>query len=135
MTRSFRLTSLLLTGALLASAPSLHAHEPDGAIPPIAELPLQKAASARCAITLALIARWQNDGAERAAAYPAIDTLRGREFFVRTFSRLMDEYGIADRSYVAEYVLEETQKIEAMERKDFDALVPACNLLLETAQL
>lgn len=79
----FLLVPVLLLSALPAAAQS-------PVTPP--KLNLAQETSLRCSAAFGLIAYDQKRGAPGADAFPPLAT-RGREFFVRTTARLMDETG------------------------------------------
>lgn len=65
---------------------------------PLPALSLDQETAVRCSAAFAIVASEQARGSVLAAKWPALGT-RGREFFVRTGARLMDETG-ADRPQV-----------------------------------
>ena len=83
----------------------------------------------RCAAAFAIVADGQARGKKDALAYPALDQ-RGREFFVRSSARVMDDTGM-DRAAVAAAL-----QAEAKDLWDKDAIgqiMPSCLLLLEAS--
>ncbi len=79
---------IFLASALLLSALPAAAQSPATA----PKLTLAQETSLRCSAAFGLIAYDQKRGAPGADAFPPLET-RGREFFVRTTARLMDETG------------------------------------------
>lgn len=77
---------ILLVSALLLSALPAAAQTPTAS----PKLTLAQETSLRCSAAFGLIAYDQKRGAPGANAFPPLGT-RGREFFVRTTARLMDE--------------------------------------------
>lgn len=81
---------ILLVPALLLSALPVSAQSPTT----LPKLTLVQETSLRCSAAFGLIAYDQKRGAPGANAFPPLG-VRGREFFVRTTARLMDEAGAA----------------------------------------
>ena len=82
------MTRILLVPALLLSALPAAAQSPANS----PSLTLAQETSLRCSAAFGLIAYDQKRGAPGASAFPPLAE-RGREFFVRTTARLMDETG------------------------------------------
>lgn len=125
MNRIFLVPALLLC-ALPASAQSPAA--------PL-NLTLAQETSLRCSAAFGLIAYDQKRGAPGADAFPPLGT-RGREFFVRTTARLMDETGASRETVQAllKVRVDELQKgaIEAANPAEFvGRTVRACLPLLD----
>jgi hypothetical protein len=80
------LSRLLPLAAVLAAAPLAA----QGSAPP--KLNLEQETAVRCSAAFAIIASEQARGTPLGATWPALGN-RGREFFVRTGARLMDETG------------------------------------------
>lgn len=92
-------------------------------------LSLENRTALRCAAAFAIVADGQARGKKDALAYPALDQ-RGREFFVRSSARVMDDTGM-DRAAVAAAL-----QAEAKDLWDKDAIgqiMPSCLLLLEAS--
>ena len=94
-----------------------------------ARLSIEAQAGLRCSAAFALVAYDQERGVASAQQWPAIDP-RGREYFVRTMAKLMDETGI-DREAAAELVRLEAQRL--LDAGEVDAVMPACLTLLEAS--
>lgn len=108
----------LLSGALLAQE----------ALP---RLTLEQQTSLRCATAFAIVADGQARGDDKALAHPPLAE-RGREFFVRSAARLMDDAGLT-REQVGALMGAEALKLR--DDKDIDAVMPACLLLLDASGL
>ena len=124
--RSIIATSVL---ACLLAVPTA-AQEAEAALP---QLTMEQRSSLRCGVAFGLIARGQAEGDARAAAYPAMEP-RGREFFVRTMARLMDEHGLT-REQANKLALATTSEMMAETPQDRERMMPACLLLLEASGL
>ncbi|MDP4538366.1 hypothetical protein Q9K01_01825 [Qipengyuania sp. DY56-A-20] len=126
MTAILSATLLLAMQTAGASAPSPSTSAPAPA------LSLEQQSGLRCAAAFALIARGQAAGDAGALTYPALGK-RGREFFVRTAARLIDETGL-DRDGVARLLSAEAGRL-AQEEGALERTMPACLLLLESSGL
>jgi hypothetical protein len=89
-------------------------------------LNLEDRTALRCAAAFAIVADGQAQGDKEALAYPAMGT-RGREFFVRTSARVMDNTGI-DRAAVAAVLQQEALALRS--NGETRQIMPACLLLL-----
>lgn len=110
-----RMNRLLLASALLLSA------LPAGAqtAAPLPSLSLSQETALRCSAAFGLIAYDQSRGAPGADAYPPLG-VRGKEFFVRTTARLMDETG-ASRETVQALL---KQRVDALQKGAIEAANP-----------
>lgn len=130
------LTPALIFGALtLQAAPAAPPPEaPEPAIT-IDQLPIEQAATARCAIAFATVSRWQKAGDPRGAAYPATETDGGREFFVQVMAKLMEEAGLTRENIIALAFdgVEDHDKPGGAER--IAAMMPACQTMKLAAGL
>lgn len=115
--------------ALVLAAP-LAAQEGEAPLP---ELTIEQTSSLRCGVAFGLIAKGQAEGDERAAAYPAMEP-RGREFFVRTMARLMDEHGLS-REQVNKLAFRTTMELAGETLEERERMMPACLLLLDASGL
>lgn len=93
------------------------------ATPALPQLNAMQQGALTCSAVLAL------DAAQGRSA--AAEAARGREFFVRTLARIMDETG-ADRGAVAALVEAEARRLTA-EPDALAALMPVCRTMLETS--
>lgn len=120
---------LLLTGAALAAAPLA----PPTAAP---ALTVDQETALRCSASFAIAAAEQSRGAKWALAFPQL-LAGGKEYFVRTGARLMDETGLS-RTEVQALVQRHALALRAgMARTSdpatvFAATMPLCLDLLET---
>lgn len=111
--------ALLVLPAFAAAQPAPTAHP----------LSLENQTALRCAAAFAIVADGQARGKKDALAYPALDQ-RGREFFVRSSARVMDDTGM-DRAAVAAALQAEAQDLRVNDK--IDQIMPACLLLLEAS--
>ncbi|MDE1467502.1 hypothetical protein [Aurantiacibacter sp. D1-12] len=91
------------------------------------QLSLEQRMLARCSAAFSLVATGQENGNAAALRYPDVRT-SGREFFVRSGARLMDETGMSREQLSA------TLSAEAQDLWDNDTLdevMPACLSLLD----
>lgn len=124
----------LISATLLFALQS--AGTPAPAETPLPALSLEQQSGLRCAAAFALVAQAQaqaqSTGDATALAYPALGE-RGREFFVRTAARLIDDTGL-DRDDVARLLSAEAGRL-AQEQGALDRTMPACLMLLEASGL
>ncbi len=101
--------------------------------PEVAPLSLENRTALRCAAAFAIIADGQARGNRKSLAYPALGQ-RGREFFVRTSARVMDDTGM-DRTAVADVLRAQAQglQVDGERGREIDQIMPACLLLLEAS--
>ncbi|MDZ4308315.1 hypothetical protein [Allopontixanthobacter sp.] len=116
----------LLIMPALASAQSA----PVAAVKPLS---MESRTALRCSAAFALVADGQARADRNALAYPALGQ-RGREFFVRTSARVMDDTGM-DRDAVATELGAEARRLwdGGGFTGEIDRIMPACLLLLETS--
>ncbi|MCP5383067.1 MAG: hypothetical protein H6913_00415 [Altererythrobacter sp.] len=93
------------------------------------QLTLEQSAALRCSAAFALVAEGQANGNAEALAFPPLAT-RGREFFVRTSARIMDETG-RTREQVAAMLQAEAQKL--WDEDMIGEVMPGCMLLLDAS--
>ncbi|WP_240956918.1 hypothetical protein [Pseudopontixanthobacter vadosimaris] len=91
-------------------------------------LTLEHRTALRCAAAFAITANLQQQG-KAAADYPPLAE-RGREFFVRSAARVMDDTGL-DRAGVANVLTAEAQELADADARA--AIMPACLLLLDAS--
>ena len=96
-----------------------------------APLTLEQQTAIRCSAAFAIVAEGQGRDAARMRAYPELGT-RGREFFVISAARIMDETR-RSRSDVAQLLEAEARKLRA--EGQLEATMPACLLLLDASGL
>lgn len=92
-------------------------------------LNLEQTTALRCSAAFALVAQMQEQG--DASQYPLLEE-RGREFFVRSIARVMDETG-ATREQVVTLMAEQVEGLS--DQSELDAAMPPCLLLLEASGL
>ena len=109
--------------ALLAATPLL-------AQAPAKPLTMEQQTSLRCSAAFAIVAARQNAGAVR--TYPEL-TQRGREFFVRSGARLMDDAGLTRAQVQA--LMEAEARTLAADNQALQDVMPACLLLLDASGL
>lgn len=126
----------LLSATLLLALQSATAQAPAPTPAPAPALSLEQQSGVRCAAAFALVAQAQaqaqSTGDAGALEYPALGE-RGREFFVRTAARLIDETGL-DRDGVARLLSAEAGRL-AQEEGALDRAMPPCLMLLEASGL
>lgn len=120
----------LLSATLLLALQTAPAPAPTQAQAPA--LSLEQQSGLRCAAAFALVAQAQSAGNAEALEYPALGE-RGREFFVRTAARLIDETAL-DRDGVARLLAQEASRL-AQEEGALDRAMPPCLMLLEASGL
>lgn len=103
--------------------------------PSLDALPIEQAAAARCAIAFAAVSRWQKSGDARGQAYPDIEADGGREFFVRTMARLMDDAGLTRDDVMALAFREVESNENAEGEARIAAMMPACQMMKSAAGL
>lgn len=91
-------------------------------------LTLEHRTALRCAAAFAIIANLQQQG-EAMGDYPPLAE-RGREFFVRSAARVMDDTGL-DRAGVANVLAAEAQELADADLRA--AIMPSCLLLLDAS--
>jgi hypothetical protein len=94
-------------------------------------LTLEQSTSLRCSAAFALVAHGQSMGNAEAKKWPAMEE-RGREFFVRTTARLMEDTGLT-REAVTELMAKEAQNL--VDENSLEKVMPACLLMLDASGL
>lgn len=98
---------------------------------PAPTLTLQQRTSIRCAAAFAIVAEGQAKGNPAALQYPALGE-RGKEFFVRASTQVMDEVRLS-REQVSALLSAEAQ--ELWDEDTLEKVMPSCLLLLEASGL
>lgn len=98
---------------------------------PTPNLTIEQRTALRCSVAFALVAEGQAHGDAAMGAYPALRE-RGREFFVRTSARIMDETGLS-RDAVAGLLGAEVESLR--EEEALEQVMPPCMLLLDASGL
>ncbi|MEL7739619.1 hypothetical protein AAG614_14640 [Citromicrobium bathyomarinum] len=114
-----------------AQAAPQPAPESPSAAEALAPLAADQQGAIRCSAAFALIAQRQQRGDETALAYPPMAE-RGREFFVRTGARLMDETGMTRQAVEARL---RAQAGVILAEDSLDEIMPACLMLLDASGL
>lgn len=96
-----------------------------------APLSIEQQSALRCSVAVAMAAEQQRAGQARGKDWPDLTT-RGREFFVRSLAKLMDEAKLT-RPMLTAHVQRETEQLKEPAR--LEAVMPACLLLLEASGL
>ncbi len=117
----------LLLASLLAVAGQADAPPTAAARP----LTLPQQTSLRCAAAFALVESDRAAGSASHAGYPEL-RVRGKEFFVRTAARVMDETG-STREQVQQMLQSEVAGLSQPGR--LGEVMPACLLLLDASGL
>jgi hypothetical protein len=134
-------TPFLAAALALQAAPAIPAPPPAPELPsPVAkvtidDLPIEQAATARCAVAYVTINRWQKTGDARGVGYPDAEKAGGREFFVRAMARLMDDAALT-RDDIAALALDADKWNDTLEGAErLKAMMPACELMKSAAGL
>lgn len=98
-------------------------------------LPLEQAATARCALAFATVSRWQRIGDARGEAFANVEASGGREFFVRAMARLMDDAGLTREGIMALAASEVDANSTPAGGERIAAMMPACQLMKSAAGL
>ncbi|MEP0393126.1 MAG: hypothetical protein ABJ205_00110 [Erythrobacter sp.] len=115
----------------LAAALALQAATPVLAKPSsFADLSLEEATAPRCGVAFAIVQGWQVSGDTRGGAWPSMEEVGAREFFLGAIARLMDKYGL-ERSEVSTLILGETQRHQTDDFARVQAMMPGCLVLLQ----
>lgn len=93
------------------------------------KLSLEQKTSLRCSAAFAIVADGQARGNADALEYPALAE-RGREFFVRSSARLMDDAGL-DRAQISKLMQIEAQDL--WDKGEVEQIMPSCLLLLNAS--
>lgn len=117
----------IILASMLAITGQGDAAQTDAARP----LTLPQQTSLRCAAAFALVERDRASGGSAYAAYPDLK-VRGKEFFVRTAARVMDETG-STREQVQQLLQGEVEILSQSNR--LEEVMPACLLLLDASGL
>lgn len=108
--------------AAQAAAPA-----PPAALP---ALTLEQSSALKCGVGFAMAERIKSGDGQVSAPSPRLRA-RGREFFVRSAARIMDETG-ANRDAIAALVSAQSAELRA-KPEQIDAIMPACLLLLDAS--
>lgn len=101
----------------------------------ISQLPIEQAAAPRCGLAFAVVGRWQNMGDPRGAEYESMETGGGREFFVRTLAKLMDDLELS-REEISAMVMRDANALAAEgDGEQVAAMMPACLMLKDASGL
>ncbi len=125
------------SAALLALVPAAAQAQEGGVTPPPPQLTLEQATLLRCSAAFAIIASEQERGVTAALAYPPLHE-RGKEYFVRSGARLMDELGLTRESLQAMLAAEVARLQEQSGSAEqpgpmVDAVMQPCLLSLEAS--
>lgn len=113
---------LLAALALAAQSAAPHTAQPIA-------LTIEQQSALRCSVAVALAAEQQRAGQASGKDWPDL-TIRGREFFVRSLARLMDDAGLT-RPMLTARAQRETGQLKQPGR--LDEVMPACLLLLDAS--
>lgn len=128
MTFSANRITLLSTLALALAGIAPALAQTDAPAAAQGALTLEHRTALRCAAAFAITANLQQQG-EASGDYPPMAE-RGREFFVRSAARVMDDTGM-DRAGVANVLAGEAQQLADADARE--AIMPACLLLLDAS--
>lgn len=93
-------------------------------------LTLEQASALKCGVAFAMADRIADGDGQVSPPSSQLRT-RGREFFVRSAARIMDETG-ANRDSIAALVSAQSAELRA-NPEQIDAMMPACLLLLDAS--
>lgn len=117
----------ILAAALLAAQAAV----PLVTTPQPVPLTIEQQSAVRCSIAIAMAAEQQRAGQAAGKTWPDLTT-RGREFFVRSLARLMDEAKLT-RSMLTLYAQREAEALKQPGR--LDEVMPPCLMFLEVSGL
>lgn len=120
------ISSMLAFAALAIQA---QAADPEANAPEMPQLSISAQAALRCSAAFALVSYGQERGDPASMQWPQVDP-EGREFFVQSIARIMDETGI-DRDQAA--TLAEIEAKRLLDSSDLEAIMPSCLALLEAS--
>ncbi|MEX0341397.1 MAG: hypothetical protein AB3N06_02315 [Erythrobacter sp.] len=119
--------STILAALALSFMQSAAATQGDASLP---DLTLEQSSALRCSVAFGLVHKAQVSGEGAHREYPVMAE-RGREFFVRTTARLMDELE-ADRGAIMGLVERESAGLSQTPGR-LDEVMPACLLMLDAS--
>lgn len=130
---------MILIHALALATLATFAVQPGAAPTPpavtatLADLPIQQQTALRCAVAVAMATELQRSGKAAVKGWPDLQANnRGREFFVRSMARLMDDTGLSREALALRGRVEVGRLQEA---GALDAVMPPCALLVDAAGL
>lgn len=131
-------TIILASAALLSLTPAALQAQGDGVKQPPAQPNLEQATLLRCSAAFAIVASDQARGDKAALTYPPLAE-RGKEYFVRSSARLMDELGLT-RENLQDLLTAEVFRLRepgGVDRSEtmVDAVMQPCLLSLEASGL
>ena len=95
------------------------------------DLPIEQQTALRCGVAVAIATEAQRAGNADGKDWPdLLENERGREYFVRTMAKLMDDTGIA-REGIALRGRKEAEKLA--QDGQLDAVMPACLLMMQAS--
>lgn len=130
----------LASAALLAFLPAGLQAQEQGAAQPLPQPTLEQATLLRCSAAFAIVAADQARGDRTALAYPPLAE-RGKEYFVRSSARLMDELALSRESLQSMLTAEVVRLrgpstgADQAEAIRIDAVMQPCLLSLEASGL
>ena len=99
----------------------------------LAPLPIAQQTALRCGVAIAVATEMQRAGAAEDRGWPnLLENNRGREFFVRSMAKLMDDTGLP-RESIALYSQREAERLR--DEESLDDVMPACLLMLDASGL
>lgn len=124
----YRIIAPIALAAVTAAIPLAAQDAPIDAPP---RLTMEQQTALRCGVTFGMVAGAQEIGDGQAMTYPPMEP-RGKEFFVRTMARLMDEQGLT-REQIARLALAEVNEMKTGGMARVKEIMPACLLMLEAS--
>ena len=119
--------SLLYSFALIAAQAAV----PSAAPPAPAQLTMPQQTALRCSVAIAMAAERQRAGEGADPDWPDLSQ-RGREFFVRSLARLMDETGMSREALMQAAA---PQVADLKQGENLAQVMPACVLMLNASGL
>lgn len=125
--------TLLASALLLAQSAAPQAPDAPATSPEALDLSAEQSASLRCGVAFGIVAGGQEAGDERALAFPPMEP-RGKEFFVRTLARLMDEKNLT-REQVFALAMGQMAELGDGGIESVTEMMPACLMMLDASGL
>lgn len=100
----------------------------------LSDLPVAEAAAARCGVAFAMIEGLQKAGAPGIEEWPSIESINGKEYFVQTVAKMIEERGWS-REKVMSLVQKEADILKADLPDRLNELRTACLAMKESSGL
>ena len=123
---------IFATSGSAQDGPAADASEPAPTME-VVDLPIEQQTALRCGVAIAIATEAQRARNAEGRDWPdLVEGNRGREFFVRSMARLMDDTGMA-REDIALRGRKEAEHLA--QDGNLDAVMPACLLMMEASGL